>query len=73
MLMMDFLTYNFDFAFTQTLLCTLYDGIRRPSSDEMIWLLSEVETCINDTPVIPYHTKRDLGSLTVSLAIALCK
>ena len=70
---MGFLTFNVDIAFTQTLLCALYDGIRRPSSAEMIWLLSEVETCVNETPVVPDHTKRDMGSLTVSLAIALCK
>jgi len=55
----------------KALICALHDGLRAPSSDEMILLLSEVETCVRDTPVMPDHSKRDMGSLTVSLAIAL--
>ena len=39
----------------------------------MILLLSEIETCVSETPAMTDHSKRDMGSLTVSLAIALCK
>jgi hypothetical protein len=60
----------------QSLLCAIHDTRTYTMLPEAIFqMLKEVETCVRETPEegVPDLAIRDLGSITVALALALCE